>query len=349
MLAADVHTRQEQYTRAQIWLRRADQVGGDDPQRKQIVARAFQQVARRNPLSLQLSLTVRPSNNVNNGAETAEIEIGGLPFVLDPSGVELGGYEASTGVSLSYRLSETEKHRTSLVGEVFYRRIWLGDDAKLEAPGVASSDFNYGVLITGVRHQRLIWPELGPSQATGLIGQSWYGDKGLARWVELQFSQSVRQEEGRGLRFGATARSEKRLDNDINSSHSLGFSADATRATENGGNYSFGIAVKNVWSDSATSDHFSTQLRASRRFDDVWGIQPTVRGSIEQRLYTEFTSVVLGRDDLSVNVGVDLVWPEVSYYGFSPRLSVDYRRTNSNVGIYDRNSFSAGLTAVSRF
>jgi tetratricopeptide (TPR) repeat protein len=348
MLAADIQARREKFTSAQIWLRRADQVAPDAP-RQQIVAQAYRQVARRNPLQIQLRFTARPSNNVNNGAETIVIDIGGLPFLLDPSGQQLGGFEASTGASISYRLSGSETQRTEALGEFYYRKIWLNSSAKAKAPDATGSDFDYGVLIGGIRHSRLIWPEIGVSRITGLVGQSWYGGDALARWGEVQLGQTVEQGERKRLNFGTVLRSEKRLDDDINSAYSLAITTEATRPATGGGQIAFGGALKNVWSNSATVDHFSTTLFASRAFDRIGAIRPSVRASVEQRLYHKFATAPGGRKDLSLSLGVDIVWPEISYYGFQPRLSLKARRTQSNVDIYDRNEYSIGVTAVSRF
>ncbi|MBT8460858.1 MAG: hypothetical protein KJN60_14405, partial [Boseongicola sp.] len=203
IMVADLKARKEQFTRAELWLRRADNVAPDE-RRKEIAARAFRNVSRLNPLSIQLRFTARPSNNVNNGAETLEIELGGLPFSIDPSGQQLGGYEASAGLSLAYRLSENETQKTEALAELYFRKIWLDSRAKELVPTASGSDFDYGVVIAGVRHQRLIWPELGTSEFTGLLGNSWYGGEELARWGELQLRQTVRTSNVQQLRFGAT-------------------------------------------------------------------------------------------------------------------------------------------------
>ena len=348
MLTADILTRQEKFTRAQLWLRRADQTASSD-ERRALAGRSYNQVARRNPLQVQLRFTAKPSSNVNNGSPTDTIELGGLPFRLDPSGVALGGYEASTGMSLAYRLSENETQKTEVLGEFFYRYIWLDGDAKDEAPDVDGTDFNYGVVITGVRHQRMIWPDLGPSQVTGLIGQSWYGDDPLARWIELQGAQTVRQGNDGLFRFGLTARTENRLDDEINDSESLSASLDYRFAAEGGGVYSFGTTLKNVWSDSATVDLFSYGLRVSRSFDQIGMIRPTLNASAEHRNYHKWSATAGGREDVSVSLGVTAVFPDVSYYGFAPQITLNARRTRSDVEIYDREELSLGLTAVSRF
>jgi tetratricopeptide (TPR) repeat protein len=348
MMTADIQARQERFTRAQIWLRRADQVAPDEA-RQNMAEQGYQQVAKRNPLSVQLRFSLRPSNNVNNGAETTEIEIGGLPFRLDDSGQQLGGYEASGGVSLSYRLSESETQRTTALGELYYKRVWLDSEARILAPGAEGSDYNYGVVIAGVRHQRMIWPEIGPSQITGLIGQSWYGDSPLARWAEVQLGQTVQRSDKSALRFGLTGRTESRLDASINDATSLGLSAEYIRITDDGGRYSFGASVRDVQSDSATVDQLSFGLSASRSFAQIGAFQPRISLEAETRDYRKWSSTPGGREDNSLALRLDVTWPDISYYGFVPQMSLNASRTWSDVDIYDRNAISLGLTAVSRF
>ncbi|MDD9920707.1 MAG: hypothetical protein OXQ92_00255 [Boseongicola sp.] len=347
ILVADVLNRQEKYTRSQIWLRRADQTAVR-PEQKQLAANAYRSVSARNPLAVQLRFGARPTNNANNGAETTIIEIGGLPFVLDPSGQQLGGFEVSGGLSFSYRLDQGQRHRRDLVGELSARKIWLDSEAATLAPGVRSSDFDYAAAIVGVRERRLIWDDLGPTDITGLFGQSWYGGDALARWGELRLGQSVRRNDTSAFNFGTVLRSEKRLDDDINSSHALSLSAGYAGRLENGG-FSVSATFKNVWSDSGTVDLFSTTLSARRAFDTIGSVRPTLHGSVEQRIYHKFATAPGGREDVSASIGLDVTWPGISYYGFSPQLELRARRTFSNVDIYDRNEYSAGLTAVSRF
>ena len=89
MLAAGTLARQERYIQSQVWLRRADQAATDEP-RRAAAAEAHAAVGRKNPLSIGVQFTLKPSNNVNNGAETTELEIGGLPFRVNDSEQQLG-------------------------------------------------------------------------------------------------------------------------------------------------------------------------------------------------------------------------------------------------------------------
>lgn len=347
-LTADILARQERLTRAQIWLRRADQAA-PDPARRQLAAGAYQAVARRNPLQVSLRFGLKPSNNVNNGAETLTIDIGGLPFVLDDSGQQLGGWEASAGVSLGFRLSESRTHRTDAIADVFYRRVWLDDTAAATAPGVRGSDFDYGAVVGGIRHQRLIWAGLGPSSVTGIVGQSWYGGDALARWGEIQLGQIVRQGEDSAFHFGLQARIEKRLDDSVNDARSVALIGEYVRSLGGEGRYSLGASLRSVWSDAATVDNLALGLNASRSFGRIGSVEPRIGLAAEARDFRKWVATPGGRQDRTVSLSLDLRWPEVSYYGFVPQATLSARKTWSDVDIYDRNEVSLGLTAVSRF
>jgi hypothetical protein len=348
MLTADILARQEKFTRSQVWLRRADQAAPDDT-RRAAAAQAYRAVAQRNPLQVSLRFGLKPSNNVNNGAETLQIDIGGLPFVLDDSGQQLGGWEGSAGVSLAYRLSESRTQRTDIVGDAFYRKVWLDSEAATLAPGVSGSDFDYGAIVGGLRHQRLIWPEVGPTSVTGVVGQSWYGGEALARWGEVQLGQTVKRGADSALRFGLQARVEKRLDDGINDSEALAATAEYLRSLGDGSGYSVGATVRSVWSDSATVDNLAFGIGGSRSFGRIGAVEPRVSVTAETRDYRKWAATPGGREDRTLSLNLDLRWPEISYYGFVPQATLSARRTWSDVDIYDRNELSLGLTAVSRF
>lgn len=343
MLVADLHARREQYTRAQFWLRRADQAATDDRARE-LVRRAYLATDAKNPFDVQLRFGVKPSNNVNNGADTTIIMIGGLPFEISGSGQKLGGTEATAGVTLSYRIAESERSRTDVFGDLYYRRVWLDSEAAEIAPEAENSDFAYGAVALGVRHRRMIWPELGPSEATVGVGQSWYGGDELARWIELRLGQSVQLEDGERLRFGTVIRSEDRLDDSVNDAESLALTVDYDRRT-----WSAGLTVKNVWSDSGTVDHFATGVRLARSFGRIGPAETTVSISAENRVYHKFGAAADGRRDKAAALAATFTFPDYSVYGFAPQLSLAARKTWSNVDIYDRNEVSVGLTVVSRF
>ena len=200
-----------------------------------------------------------------------------------------------------------------------------------------------------MRHQRLIWAELGPSSITGVVGQSWYGGNALARWGEIQLGQTFRRSEDSAFRLGLQTRVEKRLDDGINDSRSVALSAEYGRNLGDPGGYSLGAIVRSTWSDSATVDSLSFGVSAIRSFGRMGAVEPRIALSAETRDYRKWTVTPGGREDQTLSLSLDLRWPEVSYYGFVPQATLSARKTWSDVDIYDRNELSLGLTAVSRF
>lgn len=347
MMAAQAAAQQERYTTSQFWLRRADQYAPQGAQNA--VAQAYRQVSALNPLSLQLSFGFTPSNNVNDGGDVTTIEIGGLPFSLGDDAQPLGGYEATTGISLSYRLSSSKTQETQALLDIFGKKVWLDSEAKDIAPTADGSDYDYGAIIVGLRNSRLIWPDWGPSQITGLIGQSWSGGAKQALWSELRLSQDVRQGNGKVLRFGVSARDENRNDDPISDSVALGVSVDWTGASDAGRPLSLGASAKTTRSDSGAIDSVTYGVSAAKSLPDWGAIQPRLTANLETRDFSKWVTTPDGRRDDSLRLRLNIVHPEWKLYGFVPQASLTARRVWSNVDIYDRNSLSLGLTAVSRF
>jgi hypothetical protein len=218
-----------------------------------------------------------------------------------------------------------------------------------KAPGVSGSDFDYGAVIGGVRQTRLIWPDLGPSQFTALFGQSWSGRHKQAYWGELRFSQLVNQTDRKAMRFGATFRDERRNGDAFSDNRALGLSVEWLRSNGNGQQTTFGVSARDTRSNSATIDSRAYSLSASRSFGRMGTVEPRLTGSISTQDFRKWFSTAGGRRDDSLNLKVDVVFPEQSLYGFVPQLTVSGRRVWSNVDIYDRNAVSLSFTAVSRF
>ncbi len=348
LLAADALTRQERYARAQFWLRRAHSAAPDDA-RRALAARSYREVAARNPLAVRLRFGVSPSSNVNDGAETAEIEIGGSSFFLDDSGLQLGGYEAETGLSFSYRLSGDATQRTDLLGEVFYRKVWLDSEAKTIAPDADGSDFDYGVVAAGLRHSRLIWPELGPTSVSGVVGHTWYGGEALARWGQVRLVQTVKATEASAFRFDVSLRSETRLDDRVNDSLAVGLGAEYLFLSEGDARTVLGAFARDVSSDSATVDRLELGIEAESVFARTGPVVPRVMVTAATRDYRKWSTTPSGRRDTSLGLQLGVTFPDTGYLGFTPQLQLQARRTWSDVDIYDRNEVSVGLSIVSVF
>lgn len=117
-LTALGHARQTQDNRAMIWLRVARQYAPTE-QTAALVAREFQAVRARNPLTVNLRFGVTPSTNINGGTfnETIDIDFGGLILpgaTLSQDAIAQSGWEISGSGSVRYRLRSDATSATFL-------------------------------------------------------------------------------------------------------------------------------------------------------------------------------------------------------------------------------------------
>ena len=114
-----LHSRLENFTRAQLWLRRAAQYAPDDAT-KAVVAKDFRTVRERNPWSSSLRFGIFPRSNINNGSTAKIYYLPGLdfPLTLQPSSRALSRFEISGGFSSQYRLHLDDVSATFLTATI---------------------------------------------------------------------------------------------------------------------------------------------------------------------------------------------------------------------------------------
>ena len=129
-------------TLTQLWLRRAVQ-NAPTPEIEEQLARDYARVRRENPFRFSITGGVKPSSNVNNGADTAQQVIDGLPFTgrLSGSAQALSGIVGTVDAVVGYRLRSTQKTRTDLSGRLFVQRVALDSGSHDLAPEARNGDF----------------------------------------------------------------------------------------------------------------------------------------------------------------------------------------------------------------
>ena len=346
MLAADILAREEKFTRAQIWLRRADQTAPDEP-RREFAAKSHRQLSLRNPLKVQLSFAVRPSDNINGGTNPDEqVDTGFLPL----SGQEpLEGIEASLGFALSYRLSENQKQRTSAILQFYGRKVFISDTELAKIFNGRESNYDYASLFAGIQHSRLIFEDLGVSSFLFRVGSSYYERDIFTNAFEFNISQEIKLAENSALSFGIGRKSETRIEADIASSVTHTLSASYLHRLQSGNSYQIGIKANDI--DSESGGVNGQQLEASVRYrwaDPIWGLRPDVSLRGRFRDYPDFQ--ILGRRmDRSLYATLGVTLDDFKFYGFQPRIEMSFAKTKSNIVIFDSEAAGIGFNFVSRF
>lgn len=334
-------------TMAQLWLRRAAEHAPDESA-KALARRDFRYVQARNPWSTQLRFRVAPSSNVNNGSSKDRVRLFDLPFdlALQGSAQALSGVEYAVGADIRYRVAETASHAHDLLLAFDHRAYTLSSEAKAMAPGVKGSDFNYTSLGLGYGFHIRTAPGV-EHEITAEAGRNWYGGAHYGDFLALGYAQTRKLETGGRLAFGLGG--ERR------------FGPKAPEADVVTGHASFGqpvpggmadifVAGAVSTSDTSTADYRDWQVGARYMTGrPVAGTLPALTVTYGNRDYDRSPFTSGGREDDRIGIRLDVVFPEVEYYGFNPMMSLNAERTASTVDLYDTEEFGISFSIRSAF
>ena len=348
-LVATAHFRTGNLNRAQWWLRRAAN-DAETPQQAAQVARDFQNVKRRNPFSAALNFSLTPSSNINGGSSEKIFYLGDIPFVLSPDSLALSGFEISAGVDLSYRVSQGPRHLTQLDLRLFTRNYVLTKETRASVPDAKGSDYALTITELALNHRAQLFDGLGPSGISAMIGQNWYGGDPLWRYGRISLSQDFPL----GPKATATIRgyfeTEKALADSASDSRVYDLEASVGQRLANGDLLQLSLGSRRTDAKRDTSDNRAQ--RASLRYafaKPVLNTRLSLDMGLSRKDYDTYSLSADGRHDSTVSLGATAVFPKISYFGFSPSLTVAASRTTSNISRFSSDSLSARLALQSNF
>lgn len=348
-LVAQTHFEQGRLPLAQLWLRRAFN-SAPDAKSKAAVAKEFQAVSKLNPLSIQLSFGITPSNNVNGGSNEKVFYLGGIPFELSADSLALSGVLVSAEANLKYKLSESQKQVTSLGINLSERQAYLSSNAKASAPTVKNGDYTFASKEVYIEHRRLIFPKLGSTDFSVLAGKNWYGGEPLWDYRRLTIGQtfSIDKTSSAYLRVIKQQDFAQRA-SDTNTEYA---DVDLTYSTRvfSADRISFNLGKRWTQSTAQSSENDWSRIKLTYSLGrKVLGTGLSFSWGADRRDYDVYGLSIDGRHDKSVSLGVNAIFQDVSYFGFSPSLSIDAKRTYSNVSRFSSESVSAGFGWQSNF
>ncbi len=332
-LVALAETQKDNYTTAQLWLRRARQTAPSENAAQQ-VASDFSAVRQRNPLSFSLDFGFGPSSNINNGS--SETTVGFvfqdtlLEAQINAEGRSLDGYQISAGGDLSYRLREKQRSRTSLLAGFDTTRYFLTDDAQETVPDFDISTLDRTDVNIGVRHDFLVG-ERQPVSAqltygiTQLDGESFARDFNFG--LSTQWPLSPRDRLTGALSLGHVTYA--------NTDH-VGESWDTTLTWQRRLANADALSVSLSTGHTASSDRTSLintrhSLSAAYDFGEVWqGVDLGLSLSRSWRAFEPSTTLPDGRQDTQSTATMTIGFPMVEFYGFSPVAQIEAIDIKSN-------------------
>ncbi len=347
-LVASAHFRAKQYTRSEIWLRRAFNKAPVGPARD-AVRQDFAQVRQANPLTVRLNFSAAPNSNINNGSSSEFILIWNLPFILSADARALSGYEVSGSVDLSYRLSQSTNFATDVGLTLFSRAYKLSPETARAAPNVSGSDYAFSLAELSLTHTRNFTGLTGPTTFDLTFGKNWYGGDPYTSYGRATLGQKFQISDLTGIDLTFGYEQQELISSGVRSDI-FTLAAGITHRLGNQDLLGFQLQQQKTNSIDVTSENTTIRALVNYGFaKPLFGTQISLNLSAEQRDFDLSVYSVDGRHDLTVTAGASFLLLNLSYFGFSPSISLETTKTNSNVDLFDRESAALRFGVQSTF
>ena len=354
-LAARMAYAQDRYSLSQLWLRRAA-IHAPDDGAEDAVARDYRLLRRINPWSVRLQVDVRPSSNVNKGADSALQIIDGVPVTgyLGGSAQALSGLITSVDLYSAYRIDSTDRSSTSVLGRVYMQRVALSAEAKDQAPDASGSDFGTTFAEAGLRH---IW-QTGPrgaASAAVTLGEAWAAGERSFRFARLNADHGWNLGRGHRVELSALTESRYMARYATNDARVWGLGASWTKRLTNGDR----LDVTLAWRDTDAQHPNGTYTSASLRTEYELGrpVGPVTLSGAVILGYTDYPDFVSGgfiqvpggRQDESIYGEINMMFQDVDFAGFVPMLRLRAGEKDSNDSRYSMKEFTLSVGFRSKF
>ncbi len=338
-----------QYTRAEWWLRRAANHTRTEED-SALLEQEFQAIRQNNPLFVQLNFSVARSNNINGGSEDAFFFLDDFQFILDPASRALSGTEYQGEVELSYRLSASERQATFAGLYLYGRTYTLSGDSQATVPDVSGSDYSLTVAEVSLRHRRLLFDGLGPTTVSVHTGQMWYGGDSLRRFNRLALAQDFLIGQNAATTIQALIEDQETL-SDLQPD-TVVYDVQGTYAQRLGNQDIVRLSLGYRLNDADEETFTFTDYRATVEYDfedPVLSTDLSVSFGVGHTNYDEFSLSLDGRRDTYASVGATAVFSDISYFGFSPSVSLSIVHTDSNVSRFSNTDVQGSVGISSNF
>ncbi|KIN61661.1 DUF560 domain containing protein [Sulfitobacter noctilucae] len=355
LITAQILSTEGKRTRAQLWIRRAVQNAPNDMLRAR-AGQDFSYVKQRNPWKTDLSLTLAPNSNINNGSARdssrlnyaiSELLFGEpIEFDLGTEAQAIAGVEFGGSVRTRYRFYQTPTTAHDAKLGLSYRSFVITDD--LGDVDVSGSDFAYGTVSLGYGFRTFNMDKKGELALDAEAGQSWYGGARYASYARLQAQQTLATDVRQQLRFGAEL--ERQWGQATPDRDTVGLSASITHGFASGNSGFAGLYLSAAQSDDATVEYGEVLVRTGLALaKPVMGAALQVGLGISFRDYEFSRDDPTGRQDKRIFADVTATFKDIDYYGFNPTLTLSASATDSNVGLYDVNRLGLSIGIKSAF
>ncbi|MFT7593697.1 MAG: hypothetical protein ACI8R4_001013 [Paracoccaceae bacterium] len=363
-LAARMAYAEGRPTLAQIWLRRTA-IHAPTEREEKLVALDYRALRAQNPWAFRLRTDLRPSNNVNNGSDTALNIIDGVPDggTLTATAQALPGLIGSVDISSTYRLRASQTSATSLGGRLYVSRVALSSASRAKAPLAHNSDFSstYGEL--SLRHGFVAGPpgKGGTAEIDLAVGESWYAGERSYRFARLGAKRTWQLDKDRTrVRLNAMAEGRAKVRYASNDAKVFGLGGEVGRKLDNGDSVAVSLALRDSDAKHVNGTFKSASMRTSYTFGKAIGPARISTGLVlgystypTYQIYSFTSNTIVkvpgGRWDKSAYADLSLFFDKYDYAGFAPMLRLRTGRKTSNISRFSTRDLSVSLSVESKF
>lgn len=362
-LAGQVALSEHRFGAAAWWARQTIQFAPDDRARR-VGVQDYRRLGAINPLAFSFKLGIRPSNNVNGGAEERTNVIDGFDAVgwLSDDAMALRGVAGTADATVSWRLAQDPKSETRIAMNGYARVVdFAGRPTTVPAhvPGttpppaveIRNADYSSASLDVALSQSRRFGPGL---TGTGQIeaGRSWQGGAAGYDWVGVSMSGVKALGPALALSFGAAAEDRDWVDSprsDRRHALDLGLRGAVAQGT-------WGLGLSASALDSNQSQARNWTLSGSASFAPKAQLGPltvSLAAGLSTTVYPDFTVIGFhpagGRQDDAAFAELGLVAPKLGIAAFAPEVKLQAVTVESNVSRFSRSELSLAVGWRSAF
>ncbi|PYF09666.1 hypothetical protein C8J30_10736 [Rhodobacter viridis] len=354
---------EKRFGAAAFWARQTIQYAPDDRARA-VGVRDFRRLGALNPLAFNLKLGVRPSNNVNGGADDRTNVIDGYDTVgwLSDDAMALGGVVGTADASASLRVAQdaTSQTRVGLSGYTrlvdFYGRpmvtpIYWGSGTPPAPVEIRNSDYSTASLAANLQHSRNFGSGF---VVTGQLeaGRLWQGGLPAYDWQGLDLAGSKTLSPQLQLNFGAAYERRDWVDMArIDRRQELDFGLRGATAK---GTWGVGLSASTLLSPSSQSRYWSVAGSASFQPKAQLGpLALNLAAGVSTTVYPDYMVLFMhpegGRQDDAIFAELGMTVPKLGIAAFAPEVKLQALKVDSNVSRFSRSEVAVAVGWRSTF
>ena len=362
-IAGQAALAERRFGAAAFWARQTVQYAPDASARA-VGVQDFRRLAALNPLAFSLKLGLRPSNNVNGGADDRLNVIDGFDTVgvLSDDAMALGGVVGTADVTASLRIAQDARSQTRL-GLSGYSRLvdfygrptatplsW-GNGPPPAPVEIRNADYSTASLSTHLQHSRSFGPGFA-GMAQIEAGRLWQGGQPAYDWQGLALSGSKSLTPKLQLSFGGAQERRDWVERArIDRRQQLDFGLRGAAAK---GSWGLGLSASALDSPSSQARYWSVLASASFQPKAQLGpVALSLAAGASTTVYPDYMVFFMhpegGRQDDAVFAELGLTVPKLGIAAFAPEVKLQAVTVDSNVSRFSRTELSVAVGWRSTF